>query len=234
MNKEKIFTENSCWSVLGMRRAGSYHEQRNEECQDFIADVQTRYATAIALADGAGSCERAQDGARIAASITAEFLAKRAHELELLDDDDIQYHVLMCVRRAMNDYCKKNRLLSLKSLGSTLVAAVATRNGIILVHLGDGWIMKTNEEQKLTFLSLPENGIRRNQTYLTSMLPVMEHVRIKRVPLHDVDAVTLFSDGWETEAARYDIDEIETALKTGEAEAHWDDISVIRMQKKKV
>lgn len=233
MNGEKFFMENNCWSVSGICKAGICHTERNEVCQDFIACTQTDDATAIALADGAGSCSSAADGAHIAAGLTAYSLAHLAEELEQLPDEEIQHHVLTLIRKELNQYCWEHDLY-LKDLGSTLVAAVATKNGIILVHLGDGWIMKTDNEQELTFLSLPENGIRKNQTYLTSMIPVMEHVRIKRVSLEDLDAVTLFSDGWETETTRYDIEEIHTALKTGKTESHWDDISVIQMQKKKI
>lgn len=46
--------------------------------------------TAIALADGAGSCSRAEDGAHIAAEIAAQVLARDAEQLETLEDQDIR------------------------------------------------------------------------------------------------------------------------------------------------
>lgn len=66
------------WDVTTVRRAGTYHETRGETCQDFTAVAHNGAVTAIALADGAGSCSRAEDGARIAAEITAQLLARDA------------------------------------------------------------------------------------------------------------------------------------------------------------
>ena len=106
----------------------------------------------------------------------------------------------MTVRMALDKYCWDEDIY-LRDVGSTLLAAAATKNNLLVIHLGDGWISQTDDEQNRTFLSLPENGRRRNQTYLTSMIPVMEHVRVTRIPIEHMDAVTLFSDGWEKEKA---------------------------------
>lgn len=221
------------WDVTAARRAGIYHETRGEACQDFTAFVHNGAVTAIALADGAGSCSRAEDGARIAAEITAQLLARDAQQLETLEDADIRYHVLMTVRMALDEYCWDEDVY-LKDVGSTLLAAAATEHTLLVIHLGDGWISQTDDEQNRTFLSLPENGRRRNQTYLTSMIPVLEHVRVQRIPIEHIDAVTLFSDGWEKEEVRYDFAEIDAALERGEvAEPHVDDVSAIRMTRKK-
>lgn len=221
------------WDVTAVRRAGTYHETRGEACQDFTAFAQSGTTTAIALADGAGSCSRAEDGARIAAEITAQILARDAQQLETLEDQDIRYHVLITVRMALDKYCWDEDVY-LKDVGSTLLAAAATEHTLLVIHLGDGWIAQTDDEQNRTFLSLPENGRRRNQTYLTSMIPVMEHVRVQRIPIDHMDAVMLFSDGWEREQVRYDFAEIDAALDRGEvAEPHEDDVSAIRMMRKK-
>lgn len=229
MNREGV----TQWEITAVRRAGRYHEERGEVCQDSIAYARGNGNTAIVLADGAGSCSRAEDGARIAAEVTAQSLVQVAEELETMEDADVRYHVLMTVRMALDKYCWAEDVY-LKDVGSTLLAAVATASKILIIHLGDGWIAQTDEKQKHSILSLPENGRRRNQTYLTSMIPVMEHVRVTRVPLEQVQAVTLFSDGWENASVRYDWEEIETALQTGEVKIpHTDDVSVIRMARKK-
>ena len=66
------------------------------------------------------------------------------------------------------------------------------------------------------------------------MIPVLEHVRVQRIPIEHMDAVTLFSDGWEKEQVHYDFAEIDAALERGEvAEPHVDDVSAIRMTRKK-
>ena len=221
------------WDVTTVRRAGTYHETRGEACQDFTAFAHNGAVTAIALADGAGSCSRAEDGARIAAEITAQLLARDAEQLESLEDTDIRHYVLMTVRMALDEYCWDEDVY-LKDVGSTLLAAAATQNTLLVIHLGDGWIAQTDDEQNRTFLSLPENGRRRNQTYLTSMIPVLEHVRVQRIPIEHMDAVTLFSDGWEKEQMRYDFAEIDAALEREEVtEPHVDDVSAIRMTRKK-
>lgn len=229
MNREGV----TQWEITAVRRAGRYHEEREEACQDSIAYARGNGNTAIVLADGAGSCSRAEDGARIAAEITAQSLVQVAEELETMEDADVRYYILMTVRMALDKYCWEEDVY-LKDVGSTLLAAVATASKILIIHLGDGWIAQTDKQQTHAFLSLPENGRRRNQTYLTSMIPVMEHVRVTRVPLEQVQAVTLFSDGWEKEHVRYDWEEIETALRTGEVKIpHTDDVSAIRMARKK-
>ena len=76
--------------------------------------------TAIALADGAGSCSRAEDGAHIVAEIAAQVLARDAEQLETLEDQDIRYHVLMTVRMALDKYCWDEDIY-LKDVGSTLL-----------------------------------------------------------------------------------------------------------------
>ena len=158
-------------------------------------------------------------------------MARDAEQLETLEDQDIRYHVLMTVRMTLDKYCWDEDIY-LKDVGSTLLAAAATKNNLLVIHLGDGWISQTDNEQNRTFLSLPENGRRRNQTYLTSMIPVLEHVRVQRIPIEQVDNVLLFSDGWEKEQVRYDFDEIDAALERGEVSMpHEDDVSAIRMRK---
>ena len=229
MNKEGV----TQWEIAAVRRAGRYHEEREEACQDAIAFARSGGNTAIALADGAGSCARAEDGARIAAEVTAQALAQMAEEWQTMEDADVRYHVLMTVRMALDKYCWAEDVY-LKDVGSTLLAALATSSQVMMIHLGDGWIAQTDEKQKHSILSLPENGRRSNQTYLTSMIPVIKHVRIQRIPLEQIDAVMLFSDGWENASVRYDLDEIETALRTGEVKTpHTDDVSAIRMARKK-
>ena len=59
------------WEVASVKRSGTYHETRGEACQDMTAVAHSDTVTAIALADGAGSCSRAEDGAHIAAEIAA-------------------------------------------------------------------------------------------------------------------------------------------------------------------
>lgn len=222
----------SKWVVKSVWAAGIYHKERNERCQDYVAVARNGNTTAIALADGAGSCSRAEAGARITAETTAQVMALHAEELATLDMQDIRHFVLMSARMALDVYCWDEDVY-LKDMGSTMLVVAATEKNLVVVHLGDGWIDKTNNENEHSFLSLPENGRRRNQKYLTSMIPVLEHVRVQVIPLEGIEAVTIFSDGWEKEEVRFDMEEINTALEKGEVDnPHEDDVAAIRMVRK--
>lgn len=78
-------------------------------------------------------------------------------------------------------------------------------------------------------LSYPENGIRSNETVLTTSRPAAKYLRISRGNISDLQSICLCSDGWNGGISA--LEQIHNAIAVKSAENHADDVSVIMMKK---
>lgn len=229
MREHRIIELND-WKISSILCTGDYHKGNGTSCQDRVGWRQNGWVTAICLSDGAGSCMYASEGAEIAVESILKVLTEDFDTLFEIDENALRFHILMSVRTEMDRFCREKDT-DFTQLGATIVAVAVSGQKMITVHLGDGWITDCADTEKLHISSLPENGRRRNQTYLTSHIPATKHIRIQREEQDECKTMTLFSDGWGNQYGGFDFKEIGNALYTGQiAENHWDDVGAIRIE----
>lgn len=184
------------WNLLAYSRTGKNHEDLHMECQDKVFYTSKENVQVIALADGAGMDDYAAKGAETTAETAAQFLAESFDELYEISKADVQYNIIIRIRRELYKICEQYHI-RLEQVQSTLLAAAidCKNKRYMALHLGDGIIcVEVNGQKQIA--SYPENGSSRFETKLTSMIPVSESIRVYRGNLEDITGIFLLSDGW--------------------------------------
>lgn len=172
---------------------GPYHVQGglpNQDAHDFIL---LDGMAVLAVADGAGSLERSDEGSEfaveVAAGMAADLLIAAARAEE---KPNLQSILAQSIREA------RAAVLTLdywKQAGSTLVLAVLTQEEFAVGALGDSFAVVHSTDGKLHLIQPPAAGEYANITkLLTSDDPT---VSICSGPLSSIDALALCSDAFE-------------------------------------
>lgn len=183
-------------SYCGYVVRGRRHEKLGMKCQDYICRVQRDGKKAIALADGAGRTDLGYLGASTAAETAAGILIGEFGSLFLMEKEEVCQKIMVSVQRELYALCGRYNA-KLTDVHSTLLAAVCEEktNRILVIHLGDGFIVKEGKNGK-RIVSYPDNGRSRYETYLTSMNSAKDRLRVYRGTIADDDKIFLLSDGW--------------------------------------
>lgn len=152
--------------VFNGEEQGKPHIADNLECQDSSSSIAYPEdgIYVVADADGHGSYRyfRSKEGSRLAVEIASSFLAEFAYEHPECPSDflieDLEKRIVDEWKRRVVEHFKTNPVRSeelkrfprdvdisnldiITSYGSTLMAAVLTRNYLLALHLGDGRIV---------------------------------------------------------------------------------------------
>ncbi len=172
---------------------GPYHGQAGLPNQDAHDYILLDGMAVLAVADGAGSLERSDEGSElaveVAAGMAADLLLAAARSEELPDLRSILAQSIWEARAAVLtlDYWKQ--------AGSTLVLAVLTDREFAVGALGDSFAVVHSTDGKLHLIQPPAAGEYANITkLLTSDNPT---VSICSGPLSSIDALALCSDAFE-------------------------------------
>lgn len=169
---------------------GTYHIQKELPCQDVTEGRKWANYAAIALADGAGSCEFSQEGARSVVQTVLSTLENNASAwLEVSSAGVEEAMIAACLDEL------EQSPYEIEKQASTLLFCMANADGDFLCgHLGDGYLFLVRDGQS-EILSLPENGENLNETVFVTTPHAAQHLRLQRGKLQSGDAVILCSDG---------------------------------------
>jgi len=190
-----------CWAAA--RAIGTAHLENGTPCQDAVAArvLRPRSGSEVlvaALADGAGSAERADAGARLATSlcfeVVAEALADGAAKAEdagrLLRFAAEQARLAVVALAGHEDR-------DIADFASTLLLAVLHSDGGVVGQIGDGAVVAEGEVnggwQPLLW---PDHGEYVNTTHFLTDADALDHLRLVELP-GPARNVCLFSDGLE-------------------------------------
>jgi hypothetical protein len=135
------------WKVAAAAAAGSSHERLNLPCQDALgyqilhSDSERDGILVAALADGAGSAQRSEQGARTAVDTALQFLTAYLQE-EGLPQQEGAWSLLLdeaftAAQLALYQLAEEEDL-PVRSYATTLSCLVAHAGGYALATLGDG------------------------------------------------------------------------------------------------
>lgn len=191
------------WTWAGAKGIGTAHMQVGLPCQDAYAchiatpSPETEVLIA-ALADGAGSAERAEVGARLATSIFVDVVrehleeggasASQASELIRMGADAARGALAAVARHEDRE---------IQDFATTLVVAILHADGGAVGQVGDGGVVAAEGADRFWRPVLwPEHGEYVNTTSFLTDTDALEQLRVESLQ-SPVASVCLFSDGLE-------------------------------------
>lgn len=200
------------WRVLGASVCGTSHQRRSQPCQDAWATrIRDDGLLLAAVADGAGSATRSQDGAKWAveaaiahlANLTLPPLTKEENHdtgdsnLETPSEEpDLNHLLQQALEAARTRVIEQAEAAGLppRECASTLILLIASHEGVAVAQIGDGAAVMMDETGTLTALTQPQQGEYANQTtFLTSEGAIAQaDISIYPIPAR---GIALFSDG---------------------------------------
>lgn len=200
------------WKVIQCAVQGRGHIKDFTPCQDKTYRYSDDNITVTALADGAGSAKLSHLGAEY----ITEFICS-----DLKDNFDIYFNNEdgVAVKNELDTKIKhqitglaKEIKCEPRDLASTLLAVAVKEGNYILLHIGDGVIGYTKDDE-LKVASQPENGEFVNTTIFTTSQEVLRTMRLMKGKLGKINGFILMSDG--SEASLYDKKEKKIASALG-------------------
>lgn len=150
------------WRTLGLAFTGRGHVLSGEPCQDrhIVASLLNGDLVVI-VADGAGSAEFSDEGARVAAEACLTQIAERAQRKRLTRQD---YHeIFLSAAMRVSQYAKHFNL-SPREFATTLNVLHCTRAGTVNASIGDSGCILMTRQDELEILAPPFKGRYANET----------------------------------------------------------------------
>lgn len=157
------------WQAVSCSSAGTYHIDRDIPCQD-AAKYETDSGNQIiigAVSDGMGSARQSHIGSRLAVdTVISELKSMISCQDQLKNDEELRETFLSILRRVQDALKKKAKKegYSVKDLGCTLLAFVATPNRLAAMQVGDGQIVVRMKGGNYELLFMPDKGKYPNET----------------------------------------------------------------------
>lgn len=185
------------WRVIGAAVQGVSHARNGLPCQDAQGYRRLPDGTLlVALADGAGSATRSDEGARCAVETALKVLAGEL-EGEALQDRLDQIGLLLgaftLARQAVLELAEDTDETA-RSFATTL-SLVVLKEGLLAVgQLGDGVVVARQPDGELFVASPQQRGEYANETYFLTQEDALEKVDVQ-VFEQDIEALAVMSDG---------------------------------------
>lgn len=189
------------WQVVAASVVGVSHEKVSLPCQDahrwrILPDGRLL----AAVADGAGSAERAEIGAAIAADAAIDYLSRLGPSApgepicsDVQRSPEPLAGALRAARRAVEEEAERSGV-ELRELACTLIVAVAGPEGLSAAQVGDGAVIVANELGALFAVTRPPEAEYANETTFLISEGALETVQFGFFP-SPVAQFAVFTDG---------------------------------------
>lgn len=188
----------SGWRFAGTSVCGTSHKRLALPCQDaYHFEQPSAGIIMMAVADGAGSALRAEEGASIAVKAAIRHLQESYIKcLDSKDEEDIKLLVLDSVdsaRLAVEKYAEENND-KVSDFACTFLLTFATGEFVAFAQIGDGGVVIQDFEGEITGLTIPESSTYANETYFLVSPNAFEHTQF-RLWKGKTKHIAMFSDG---------------------------------------
>lgn len=184
------------WVAVQGATIGKSHIQDNLVCQDKTFIYETPNALAVALADGAGSARLSHYGAETVTREVCKLLCEKFDEFYNSDKPmPVKNAILSHLLNALQDTAIENQC-ELTDLASTLLAVVISDNRFLVIHLGDGVVAYTKDNE-IKVATGPKNGEFANTTYFVTSSRALEMMQLIKGLATSINGFVLMSDGSE-------------------------------------
>ncbi len=192
------------WSVVGASVAGSGHVRKGRPCEDAHGYRTLADGTLLlAVADGAGSAPRAEEGSRLAVAAGLAALERRLEEQRPLEDfawEDLLREALDNARAAL---LAEAGQASLDDFATTLLLASISESTLATLQVGDGAIVCRETGGVLRVLTPVKTEEFVNVTRFITGSGYQEDALCTVLLAADVDGLALFTDGLQYLAIEY-------------------------------
>jgi hypothetical protein len=187
----------SKWHIVGASVQGTSHQQNDIPCQDAHGyRVLLNGAVVIAVADGAGTASRSDEGARRAVKQALDSLERDLAYSVPRTEFEWQRLMTAAFRQAREDIVGHARWenVSLRDFAATLTCAVASNDELAVGQIGDCLaVARKGPDDPLFVATQPQRGEYANETFFLTLEDALDHLQIHVYP--PVQTLVLMSDG---------------------------------------
>jgi hypothetical protein len=187
----------STWRVCGASVQGTSHQEKGVPCQDAHSyRVLPGGELLIAVADGAGSAERAEAGANEAVAQALAALAAGLAQGAPADEAGWRQLIASAFQagRAGLERLAGAEEAPLRAFATTLTCAVATAGWLAVGQIGDGAAVAVDATGELHLVVQPQRGEYANEAYFLTMLDALDYLVVCAEPRPPAGLAVL-SDG---------------------------------------
>jgi hypothetical protein len=188
-----------CWRVVGAAVTGESHLKTGLPCQDYQASLLLPSGEGqtllIALADGAGSAEYSDLGARLAVEAALQVLqdSLTASDSTHLDFESSMRSAFESAQQALFEASEGDEIPA-RSLATTLTCVAAVDGFLTVGQLGDGSVVVQTGEDELVAVTQPQRGEYANETFFLVQEDALDHLQVQ-VLHYPVHGLAVLSDG---------------------------------------
>lgn len=191
----------SAWVWAGARVAGTAHLKHGQPCQDsFACRVwQHRGTPAIliaALADGAGSAERAEVGSALACSLFVDIVAEAFDEGAREDDGAATLRYAVTETRRALELKAGHDGRGIADYASTFLAAILSPERGVIGQIGDGAVVVGSRGNGWRPVHWPDHGEYANTTCFLTQPDALDQLHLAVLD-QPAQQIAMFSDGLE-------------------------------------
>lgn len=160
------------WNISGASVQGTSHLEKNIPCQDAHAWLVTAGGELIlAVADGAGSVERSQEGAQIAVKQVIDSVQSLLQAGIPCTESDWHTLIFDAFSKALQSLVQvaSEENVPLSLFATTLACAIVCGDWLAVGQIGDGAVVVENIEGVLALTVRPQRGEYANEAYFLTM-----------------------------------------------------------------
>jgi hypothetical protein len=191
----------AAWAWAGARVAGTSHLKHGLPCQDSFACRVWRQGDKpsvliAALADGAGSAERAEVGSALACSLFVEIVCERFETGAAADSFEAAMRYALAESRRALELKAGHDGRDVADYASTFLAAILSPEGGVVGQIGDGAAVVGEGQGSWRPVHWPDHGEYANTTNFLTQPDALDLFRLA-VLERPARRIALFSDGLE-------------------------------------
>jgi hypothetical protein len=185
------------WRVVAASVAGTSHQKLDIPCQDAHAwRILPHGLILISVADGAGTANRAANGARSAVDCAVQALEESLSQGLPQDAggwEGLVIDVFHQARQRLIDLAEAEAL-PLKEFATTLTCVAVAADWLALGQVGDGVVVVGQRDDDLALAAQPQRGEYANETRFLTMETALDQMEVW-VENRAVDHLVVLSDG---------------------------------------
>jgi len=196
------------WRVLSASVPGSSHMRRGLACQDFNRfRILSDGTLIIVVCDGAGSAQRASEGAYSAARLSVDFLAEHiasSRPTDVCSWGLLLRHCLDHVRSELIELATRMEGTANPSdFATTLLIAVLSTDFIATAQIGDGAIVTRRDPGGLSVLTEPGRNEYINETTFVTSPEYPDSICARVESAANVTGIAALTDGLQMLAIKF-------------------------------
>ncbi|MCI3272746.1 PP2C family serine/threonine-protein phosphatase [Streptomyces cylindrosporus] len=188
------------WRIHGISVEGYRHRRDGLPCQDAYAHTEAGPVAVLAVADGAGSRPRSDEGSRLAVDVAAEQFVRRAAAAVDTQPGEAVHDLLVDAFHAVTKVFLDTTGPAAADFATTLTVVVLTPDWLGHLSVGDGFVVLRagTEDGERQFHLLPQPdpaGEYSNETVFLTSPDASRWVHTDCVSDPGIDGVLLSTDG---------------------------------------